>query len=97
SWPFPCPRQLYPCSSTATPGLAPKSGTVRKKAIALAQSTRTGMVADLDWVRRAEADLRRELLQAVADAQAECLKVIADDPSLNPVYKTDGDDNFLTS
>jgi hypothetical protein len=68
-----------------------------KKAIALAQITRTGLVADLEWVRREEVELRQELMQAVADAHAECLKVIASAAGLKPVYKADGDGNFLTS
>jgi hypothetical protein len=68
-----------------------------KKAIALAQITRHGMVADLGWVRREEAGLRQELLRAVADAHAECLKMIAVAPGLAPVYKTDGDGNFVAS
>jgi DNA polymerase I-like protein with 3'-5' exonuclease and polymerase domains len=68
-----------------------------KKAIALAQLTRHGMVADLQWVRQVESELRQELMQAVSDAHDESLKVIAEAPSLSPVYKRDGDGNFLTS
>jgi hypothetical protein len=68
-----------------------------KKAIALAQITRNGMVADLEWGRQAEAELRQEHMQAVADAHAECLRVIAAAPNLGPVYKTDDNGNFLTS
>jgi hypothetical protein len=41
-----------------------------KKAIALAQVTRTGMRVDLDRVRRGEADLRQRLDAAVADVRA---------------------------
>src|SRR5262249_54026926 len=88
--------------SDILPGARQKFGLLTeavqvKKAIALAQLTRHGMVADLDWVRGAEAGLRQELLQAVSDAHAECLKVIAAAPSLSPVYKRDGEGNFLTS
>src|SRR5262249_13819517 len=68
-----------------------------KKAIALAQITRNGMVADLDWVRGAEAELRQELLQAVSDAHGESLKVIAEAPSLKAVYKLGDDGHFATS
>jgi DNA polymerase I-like protein with 3'-5' exonuclease and polymerase domains len=68
-----------------------------KKAIALAQLTRNGMDVDLDWVRGAEAELRQELLQAVSDAHAECLKVTATAPNLGAVYKLDGDGHFTTS
>src|SRR5262249_29996722 len=68
-----------------------------QKAIALAQITRNGMVADLEWVRGAEAELRQELLQAVSDAHAEALKVVAKAPGLSPVYKFDGGGKFLSS
>jgi hypothetical protein len=57
-----------------------------KKAIALAQVTRNGMVVDLTWVRQAEKNLRAEQLRAVAAAQAIC-----------PVYRVDGASNFVTS
>jgi DNA polymerase I-like protein with 3'-5' exonuclease and polymerase domains len=57
-----------------------------KKAIALAQITRTGMTVDLEWVRKTEGQLRHELLQAAAAAQAIC-----------PVYKVHGDGSFVTS
>jgi hypothetical protein len=56
-----------------------------KKAIALADITRNGVVVDLEWVRRTEHELRRELLQAVA-AHAVC-----------PVYQVDADGRFVTS
>jgi hypothetical protein len=89
-------------SSDILPGARQKFGllteTVQlKKAIALAQITRNGMVADLEWVRGAEVELRQELVQAVSDAHAEALKAITVAPSLSPVYKVDGDGNFLTS
>src|SRR5262249_50491799 len=48
-----------------------------KKAIALAQITRNGVTVDLEGVRRTEGELRQELMQAVADTHAECIKVIA--------------------
>jgi DNA polymerase I-like protein with 3'-5' exonuclease and polymerase domains len=50
-----------------------------KKAIALAQITRTGMHVDLAWVGRVEADLRQRLAAAVGQVRALC-------PDL---YKTD--------
>jgi hypothetical protein len=43
-----------------------------KKAIALAQITRNGMWIDQEWIRRAEADLRQRLDEAVAQVQALC-------------------------
>jgi hypothetical protein len=89
-------------SSDILPGARQKFGllteTVQlKKGIARAQITRTGIVADLEWVRGAEVELRQELRQAASDAHPEALKAIAVDPSLSPVYKVDGDGNFLTS
>jgi site-specific DNA-adenine methylase/DNA polymerase I-like protein with 3'-5' exonuclease and polymerase domains len=57
-----------------------------KKAIALAQIARNGMTVDLEWVRRTESDLREEMLQASAAAQAIC-----------PVYQVRDDGTFVTS
>jgi hypothetical protein len=57
-----------------------------KKAIALAQITRTGMGMDLEGMRWTEADLRSSLQEAVASAQAIC-----------PVYKTDAEGRFHLS
>jgi hypothetical protein len=50
-----------------------------KKAIALAQITRNGMEIDLEWARRTEGELRRELLRAAGAAQA-----------VSKVYKVNG-------
>jgi DNA polymerase I-like protein with 3'-5' exonuclease and polymerase domains len=52
-----------------------------KKAIALAQITRNGMHLDQEWVRKAEADLRQRLREAVAQVRTLC-------PDL---YKTDAE------
>jgi DNA polymerase I-like protein with 3'-5' exonuclease and polymerase domains len=57
-----------------------------KKAIALAQITRNGMVVDREWVRKTEGELRRDMMHAAADAQAIC-----------PVYKVNEDGAFVTS
>ncbi len=89
-------------SSDIPPGARQQFGLLTdaiqvKKAIALAQIRRNGMVADLDWVRRAEAELRQELRQAVADAHAECLRVIAAAPNLSAVYRLGDDGSFATS
>jgi hypothetical protein len=56
-----------------------------KKAIALAQVTRNGMAVDLAWLRRAEADLRGRLGQAVAAVRQVC-------PGL---YRTDAEGNLV--
>jgi hypothetical protein len=50
-----------------------------KKAIALAQIRRNGMLVDLEWARRTESELREELLRETTAAQAIC-----------PVYKVEG-------
>jgi len=55
-----------------------------KKAIALAQITRNGITADLEWARKTECALREELLQAVAGAHAIC-----------PVYQVDEVGQFI--
>src|SRR5262245_13538606 len=57
-----------------------------KKAIALAQITRNGISVDLEWVRKTEAELRKELFAAVAAPHAVC-----------PIYKVDADGNFITT
>jgi hypothetical protein len=57
-----------------------------KKAIALSQITRNGMMVVLDWVRKTESELRQEMLNATAAAQAIC-----------PVYKANADGSFVTS
>jgi DNA polymerase I-like protein with 3'-5' exonuclease and polymerase domains len=57
-----------------------------KKAIALAQIERTGIAVDLDAVRRLQAELREEVLQTSAQAQA-----------IAPVYKLDAQGAFILS
>src|SRR5262249_27639663 len=57
-----------------------------KKAIALAQITRNGISVDLEWVRKTEAELRNELFEAVAAAQA-----------ISAIYKVDDNGIIITT